>query len=59
MIFFETDETDYTIGNIDYIDTAASGESRVLVPIPAPAALPLAFLGMVVAGHLRRKKAIR
>lgn len=53
-IWFATDQKNYTLGQVDYIDTAASGESDVLVPVPAPAAAVLGLLGMLFVGQARR-----
>lgn len=48
VLFFATNVTDFTVGEIDLIDTAFTGEAPVLVPIPEPSSVVLLALGVAL-----------
>lgn len=52
-IFVSTTMTQFTRAEIDLIDTAVTGESEVLVPIPEPASIALLLLGAAYAARPR------
>lgn len=55
LVWFETDATVWQRSEIDLLDSGLSGESPVLAPIPAPAAIGLGAFGLALLGHNRRK----